>query len=160
MYLVVKHVTVLAMEPKLYLDSTVVTMQLTHCIEQPVHLLKYSNDDIATNLPMRSLVSIKEAVYMCFTKTTNISDRFFLVFINILSTNTGFIGQQQCWNRSQSTIFKVSPSPMVVFAKLSPQDLSFPDELGQLLDLCFGGHVHILVSDADDHAPQDGRIRL
>lgn len=71
---------------------------------------------------MRSLVSIMEAVYMCFTKTTNISDQFFLVFINILSTNTGFIGQQQCWNRSKSTIFKVSPSPMVVFAKLSPRD--------------------------------------
>lgn len=42
--------------------------------------------------------------------------------------------------------------------KIKSTGLSFLDELGQLLDLCFGGHVHILVSNADDHAPQDGRI--
>lgn len=42
-----------------------------------------------------------------------------------------------------------------LFVKWSPQDLGFPDELGQLLNLGFGGHVHILVSNTDDHAAQD-----
>lgn len=42
----------------------------------------------------------------------------------------------------------------------SPRDLSFLDELGQLLNLCLGGHVDIFVSDTDNHAPEDWRIRL
>lgn len=47
---------------------------------------------------------------------------------------------------------------MFGLAKLSPQDLSLPDELGQFLDLCLSGHVHIFVSNADNHASQDRRI--
>lgn len=50
--------------------------------------------------------------------------------------------------------------PMAVIAKWSPQDLSLPDEPSQLLDLRLGGHVHILVSNTDDHATQNCRVRL
>lgn len=37
----------------------------------------------------------------------------------------------------------------------SPRDLSFLDELGQLLNLCLGRHVDIFVSDTDNHASED-----
>lgn len=42
----------------------------------------------------------------------------------------------------------------------SPQDLGLPDQLGEFLDLCLGRHVHILITNAHDHAPKNRRIRL
>lgn len=42
----------------------------------------------------------------------------------------------------------------------SPQDLGLPDQLGELLDLCLGRHVHILITNAHDHAPKNRGIRL
>ena len=39
-------------------------------------------------------------------------------------------------------------------------DLTISDDLGQFVDLCLGGHVHILISYADNHTTQDGGIRL
>lgn len=42
----------------------------------------------------------------------------------------------------------------------SPQDLGLPDQLGELLDLCLGRHVHILITNAHDHAPENRGIRL
>lgn len=157
----VKHWTVGCHGKKQYMDSTAVTMQRAHCLETTAHLLK-QNDHLLINLDMLSVVTMRECVYVHY-KGSKHHWSIFVVFINIymnLSTNTRFMERQQSWNRSQSRLIGVSLSPMVVFPKLSPQDLSFPDELGQLLDLCLGGHVHILVSDADDHAAQDWRIRL
>ena len=43
---------------------------------------------------------------------------------------------------------------------MSPQDLGIPDQLGELLNLGLGGHVHIVVPDADNHATEDGWVRL
>lgn len=50
---------------------------------------------------------------------------------------------------------------MYIYKQLySCKHSGFTDDLGELLDLGFSGHVHVLVSNADNHATQDGGIRL
>ena len=50
--------------------------------------------------------------------------------------------------------------PRCILLLIRPPDLGLPYDLGELRNLGLGGHVHIPVPDADNHAAQDGGIRL
>lgn len=58
------------------------------------------------------------------------------------------------WGRSST------PFIYIWLVLVSPQDLCLPDQLGELLDLWLGGHVHIFITDTDDHTAENGRITL
>lgn len=64
--------------------------------------------------------------------------------------------QSQLYNSQQHKFIRISPDGhLQKLAKCSPQDLGFLNELGELLNLRLGRHVHILVSDTNDHATKD-----
>lgn len=62
--------------------------------------------------------------------------------------------------QQREVVLSSHPWLLILLGLVSPQDLGLPDQLGELLDLCLGRHVCVLITNAHDHAPKDRGIRL